>query len=145
MPEAERSFLLPFATLPGAIAARNQILRGQLQPAAIDLLNPAAPATLGNSTWLLALRAGGNAAAMNRYEREFAGLAEGHAFEDDRQVTLWQHIENFTPGVPLPARGWRRRARFVYAERLRNGDAVVPRPGNRARRQRGLLWLFRTR
>jgi hypothetical protein len=34
---------------------------------------------------------------MDRYEREFACLADGHAFEEDRQVTLWQHIENFTP------------------------------------------------
>jgi len=64
MPEVERSFLLPFAALPDAIAARSKILRGQLQPSAIDLLNPAAAATLGNSTWLLALRAGGNAASI---------------------------------------------------------------------------------
>jgi glycolate oxidase FAD binding subunit len=97
MPELERSFLLPFATLPEAIAAGNRILRGQLQPAAVDLLNPAAAATLGNSTWLLALRAGGNAAAIDRYEREFAALADGVALEEDRQSELWQHVENFTP------------------------------------------------
>jgi glycolate oxidase FAD binding subunit len=97
MPEVERSFLLPFASLPDAIACRNRILKGSLQPSAIDLLNPAAGATLGNSAWLLALRAGGNAAAIDRYEREFAALADGLAFEDDRQVTLWHHIANFTP------------------------------------------------
>jgi glycolate oxidase FAD binding subunit len=97
MPQVERSFLLPFPSLTAAIAARNQILRSQLQPSAIDLLNPGAAATLGNSTWLLALRAGGNAAAVDRYEREFAPLTEGHAFENDRQETLWRHIENFTP------------------------------------------------
>ncbi len=72
-------------------------MRGQLQPAAIDLLNPAAAGTLGNSAWLLAVRAAGNAAAVDRYEREFAGLADGLAFEEDRQATLWQYIENFTP------------------------------------------------
>ena len=97
LPEIERSFLLPFDSLPEAIAARNLILRSQLQPAAIDLLNPAAAATIGKSTWLLALRAGGNAAAVDRYEREFALLADGLAFEDDRQETLWRYIENFTP------------------------------------------------
>src|ERR1700704_2801618 len=96
MPEVERSFLLPFDSLPAAIAVRNQILRGQLQPAAIDLLNPAAAATLGKSTWLLALRAGGNAAAVDRYEREFACFADGLAFELERQDTLWRYIENFT-------------------------------------------------
>jgi glycolate oxidase FAD binding subunit len=97
MPQLERSFLLPFATLHDAVAARNRILRGALQPAAIDLLNPAAARTLGNAAWLLALRAAGNAAAVDRYEREFAAIGDGLAFEADRQVILWQHIENFTP------------------------------------------------
>jgi glycolate oxidase FAD binding subunit len=97
MPEVERSFLLPFDSLAAAIAARNVILKGQLQPSAIDLLNPAAARTLGKSTWLLALRAGGNAAAVARYEREFANFTDALAFEDDRQRTLWKHVENFTP------------------------------------------------
>jgi len=97
MPEVERSFLLPFDSLAAAIAARKAILNGQLQPAAIDLLNPAAARTLGNSSWLLALRAGGNAAAVQRYEREFANFTDGLAFEDERQQTLWRHVEDFTP------------------------------------------------
>ena len=96
MPHVERSFLLPFDSLARAVAARNRILRGHLQPAAIDLLNPAAAATLGRSTWILALRAGGNAAAVDRYERECALLADGLAFESDPQQTLWRYIENFT-------------------------------------------------
>ena len=97
MPEVERSFLLPFDSLAAAIAARNVILKGQLQPSAIDLLNPAAARTLGKSTWLLALRAGGNAAAVERYEHEFANFTDALAFENDRQQTLWHHVENFTP------------------------------------------------
>jgi glycolate oxidase FAD binding subunit len=97
MPEVERSFLLPFDSLAAAIAARNAILKGQLQPAAIDLLNPAAAQTLGHSTWLLALRAGGNQAAVQRYEGEFAHFAGAQAFEDKDQQTLWRHVENSTP------------------------------------------------
>ena len=73
-PELERSFLLPFEKLALAVAARNRILNGALQPAAIDLLNPAAAPASGNNTWLLAVRAGGNAAAVDRYERELAPL-----------------------------------------------------------------------
>ena len=96
VPEVERSFLLPFPSLGEAIAARNKILTSVLQPAAIDLLNPAAGATLGNSAWLLAIRVGGNRAAVDRYERDFAGITEGVAFEDTRQQTLWHHIEDFT-------------------------------------------------
>ena len=98
LPELERSFLIAFDGLGPAIAARNRILQGQLQPAAIDLLNPAAGASLGNSkSWLLAIRAGGNAASVERYEREFADLGDGLAFEGARQQTLWGHIADFTP------------------------------------------------
>jgi len=97
LPEVERSFLLSFDSAPAAMAARNRILKGQLQPAAIDVLNPAAGLTVGNRAWLLALRAGGNPAAVQRYEREFAELGDGVAYDNDRQDTLWAHIENFTP------------------------------------------------
>ena len=97
MPEVERSFLLPFDSLAAAMAARNVILKGPLQPAAIDLFNPAAARTLGGAAWLLALRAGGNEVAVQRYEREFAHFTDALAFEDERQQTLWRHVENFTP------------------------------------------------
>jgi glycolate oxidase FAD binding subunit len=97
VPEVERSFLLPFESIAAAMAVRNRILQSPLQPAAIDLLNPAAGATVGNRAWLLALRSGGNRGAADRYEHEFAELADGVAYEDHRQQTLWAHIENFTP------------------------------------------------
>lgn len=96
-PEIERGFLLSFDSAAKAIAARNRVLQSALQPAAIDLLNPAAGSTLGNESWLLAIRAGGNAAAVDRYERELAGLADAVAFEGARHETLWGHIGEFTP------------------------------------------------
>jgi glycolate oxidase FAD binding subunit len=98
MPEVERSFLLPFASLEAAGEARSGILKSQLQPAAIDLLSPAAGATVGNNSWLLAIRVGGNHAAVDRYEHEFARYDGSVALDNDRQQTLWRHIENFTPG-----------------------------------------------
>lgn len=98
MPEVERSFLLPFASLEAANEARSGILKSQLQPAAIDLLTPSAGATVGNNTWLLAIRVGGNQAAVDRYEHEFARYDGSVALDDERQQTLWRHIENFTPG-----------------------------------------------
>jgi glycolate oxidase FAD binding subunit len=96
-PEVERSFLLPFDSLPGAVAARNQILASALQPAALDLLNPAAGATIGIRKWLLAVRAGGNAASINRYERGLAHIAGRLAVESYCPETLWGDVENFTP------------------------------------------------
>ncbi len=97
-PAVERSFVLPFQTASEAIAARNQVLAGALQPAAIDLLNPPAGASLGNRRWLLAIRAAGNAAVVARFERELAPLAkEASAFEERLQDELWRLIGEFTP------------------------------------------------
>jgi glycolate oxidase FAD binding subunit len=96
-PEVERSFLLPFETLAKAIAARNHILNGALQPAALDLLHPAAGASVGKPLWLLAIRAGGNAASVDRCEHELAPLAAGVALENAQHESLWTHIREFTP------------------------------------------------
>jgi glycolate oxidase FAD binding subunit len=97
-PVTERSFVLAFKTVTQAITARNQILASPLQPAAIDLLNPAAGVTLGNRTWLLALRAAGNRAVVSRIERELAAFsADATAFEDRLQDELWRMIGEFTP------------------------------------------------
>jgi len=97
MPEMERTFLLPFETPAAAIAARNRVLAGVLQPSAVDLWNPAAAATIGRRAWILAVRAGGNRAVVDRYERELAALADGAAFNGEQHQTLWQHIADFTP------------------------------------------------
>ncbi|MGP8243113.1 MAG: FAD-binding oxidoreductase [Bryobacteraceae bacterium] len=97
MPELERSFLLSFDTLASGIEARNRLLGSQLQPAAIDLLNPAAAASLDRASWLLAVRAGGNSAAIDRYAREISQLGEATALDNSGQETLWRRIEEYTP------------------------------------------------
>jgi len=97
-PEVERSFLISFDSLAVAMAARDRILAGALQPAAIDLLNPRAGATLGNPAWLLAIRAGGNQDAVDRYERELSPLGAALAFEGGEHDALWRRIEDFTGG-----------------------------------------------
>src|SRR5262249_15738702 len=81
MPEGERRFLVPFRNVAAAMEARDRIIKGQLQPAAIDLLNPPIGATVGNTAWVLAIRVAGNAAAVDRYEREFAGFADSVAID----------------------------------------------------------------
>jgi glycolate oxidase FAD binding subunit len=96
-PEVERSFLLAFPSVAEAIAARDILLGSALQPAAVDLLNPLAGASLGSDSWLLAVRAGGTAAAAQRYEGELARLADWMPFEGPRQDDLWNRLENFTP------------------------------------------------
>jgi len=96
-PEVERSFVVPFDSAAAVLAARDQVLRGQLQPAAMDVLSPGAAGGIGLHQWALALRVGGNAAAVQRYEREFAQFGGTRAFENDNQRALWRHVEDFTP------------------------------------------------
>jgi glycolate oxidase FAD binding subunit len=97
VPELERTFVLPFATAAEAVAAKRALLVSALQPSAVELLNPAAGASVGNAAWLLAVRAGGNAATVDRYERELAKGGQTVAFEGEGQDRLWRHIEEFTP------------------------------------------------
>src|SRR5689334_3240290 len=92
MPEAERSFVAPFDSAEASFAARDSVLKSQLQPAAIDVLNPQAAAGIGLRQWALAVRAGGNQAAVNRYEREFAQFGGTRAFEGETQRALWRHV-----------------------------------------------------
>jgi glycolate oxidase FAD binding subunit len=73
-PQIERLFLLSFDSLDAAIAARDKILNSVLQPSAVDLLNRLAARMLGWHGCVLAVRAGGNAAAIDRYERELSQL-----------------------------------------------------------------------
>src|SRR5207245_7438374 len=66
MAAAEATFLFLSETLDEALAARNRILKGQVQPAALDLLNESAAAQLGYKGFVLAVRVGGNAAVIER-------------------------------------------------------------------------------
>ena len=97
MPELERSFVLRFDSGAAALEARDRVLAGGLQPAAIDLLNPGAAEWAGIEAWVLAIRAGGNRAAMDRYQKELAGVARAEILERGEQENFWHTVENFTP------------------------------------------------
>ncbi len=95
IPRSWRTFLRSFEAPALAIAERNRILTSVLQPAALDLLNPAAAERLGEKGYLLALEAGGSETVLARYRRELAGwreLSEGEAHG------FWGGVREFTPG-----------------------------------------------
>ncbi|MDQ2899424.1 MAG: FAD-binding oxidoreductase [Acidobacteriota bacterium] len=94
MPVVERTFLLSFDSLNAALTARDSVLRSVLQPAAIDLLNPQAS---GSSAFVLALQMGGNAATVDRCERELSRLGEMRALAEGEEGDFWRRIRNFTP------------------------------------------------
>jgi len=94
IPEIERTVLVSFADSQAAFAARNRLLASVLRPAAIDLFNPRAA---GGPAWVLAVRAGGNQAAIDRYEHELASLGDAVALEGGPHEEYWRRVEEFTP------------------------------------------------
>jgi glycolate oxidase FAD binding subunit len=103
-PPLEKTFLLAYDSLEGAIQGRDAVLRSVLQPAALDLVNPAAIPRVGNGLprqWLLLAEAAGIEAVMARYDRELKTVArdtqsaEFAALEADQARRLWQGIRDF--------------------------------------------------
>ena len=75
-PEYTKTFAREFPKLEDAIASRDGMMQGVLQPWAIDLLNPAAATALGFKGWTLLLQAGGSATVIARYKQSLAGFGE---------------------------------------------------------------------
>lgn len=94
LPPHTRTFRFGFPNLREAVAHRDSILGGVLQPAAIDLLNEPAAARLGYEGCLLLVQAGGNPAVIERYGRELPGA---QPVEGDEEAALWRRVRDFTP------------------------------------------------
>ena len=83
VPVESRTFVQEFSTAGAAFAERDRILRGALQPAAIDVVN-------WPSGYRLLIGVGGNAKALDRYARELPGAQ----LSSD---SAWDEIREFTP------------------------------------------------
>ncbi len=90
-PAVTRTFVVSHQSLGDAIATRDRIIQGVLQPSALDLVNPPAAERIGLSGYCLLLQAGGSEAVMERYTRELGGA---EIREDDE---IWSRIREFTP------------------------------------------------
>ena len=93
-PQHTRTFIVESETVEQAIAARDRLLRGVLQPSAIDLLNPHAAARLGFDNYALLAQAAGNEKVIERWQREMQGAA---ALEGAEERALWDKIREFSP------------------------------------------------
>lgn len=97
MPAANATFVIPFRVLADAMAARDQILKGVLQPAAIDLLNPMAAGQLNHKGYILALEAGGSKAVVERSTRELvAAFPRTMLLERVEGARFWEQVQNYT-------------------------------------------------
>jgi glycolate oxidase FAD binding subunit len=94
LPKETRSFLFTFRDLETAIEKRSSILRSALQPFAIDLLSPAASARFDRRGHLLAVRAAGDRAVLDRYERELPGA---ETIYGPSEGWFWEQIREFAP------------------------------------------------
>jgi glycolate oxidase FAD binding subunit len=86
-PFGSKTFWFEYGSAREALSRRDEILRGVLQPVAVDLLNPAAS---GRKKWLLAVGVNGNQAVLDRYTREF-GAAE--SIDGRKEREFWATIE----------------------------------------------------
>lgn len=93
-PRCSRTFVQSFGSAEEACAAATAVLRGVLQPAGVDLLNPPAAARIGLEGFNLLIRAGGSQAVMDRYSREFPGAL---SVEGPEEEALWEKVREFTP------------------------------------------------
>jgi glycolate oxidase FAD binding subunit len=94
MPVQTRSFLVSAGTAAEAVAARNRVLNSVLQPAALDVLNHHAAGRVGLSGYVLAVRAAGSPAVIERYARE---LPEAAVLDGSDESAFWRRIQEFTP------------------------------------------------
>jgi glycolate oxidase FAD binding subunit len=87
MPQETRTFVQEFERVSEAMAARDAVLRSQLQPSSIDLMK-------SNDGYRLMIQAGGSTAVLDRYARD---LAPAQSVDGDRERSLWEEVREFTP------------------------------------------------
>src|SRR5712692_1672641 len=93
MPQLDRLLLLSFDAIEQAIAARDLILKSVLQPAAVDLFNRHAAKIVGWHGCVLAVRAAGNAAVVDRYQKELSAMGSLEIGD----ASIVSCIQEFTP------------------------------------------------
>ncbi len=91
MPHESRTFVMEFSSVGDAIAERDRILNGILQPSAIDLVN------WPGKSWRLLVRAGGSEAVLDRYAREFP---QAKSISGDEEAAI---LNGPRFAVPLPS------------------------------------------
>lgn len=86
-PAGTRTFKQEFVRAAETIAARDKILKSQLQPAAVDIIK-------SPQGYDLLVQAGGSPAVLDRYARELSAF---RVLDEEQEFTLWDNLREFTP------------------------------------------------
>ncbi len=97
IPAVERTMLFAVDTTAAAFDIRDKVIRGVLQPSAVDFLSLRAAAELGYKKALLAVEFGGNRAVIERCRKELSQWGEPVELSEEDAGRFWSRIHNFTP------------------------------------------------
>ncbi len=98
-PEASVTFRFRSPSSETLLGIRNAILKGVLQPVALDWLDPQAAASAGcGAAHVLLVEASGNVAATKRFEDAFKELALREGAEVDMpEAAIWEGVRETVP------------------------------------------------
>jgi glycolate oxidase FAD binding subunit len=96
-PPVSRTVLFSYDDIATAFAARDAAIRGVLNPAAVDILNPILAAPLGLKGFVLAILFAGSEAVIERSQREAALFGTGRILGLEDEQRFWQAIRDITP------------------------------------------------
>jgi glycolate oxidase FAD binding subunit len=101
-PSAASTLLFAFESLKSAMEARDAAIRGVLNPAAVDVLNPILvaqlnPGGMNPKGYVLALSFAGNAAVIERANKEAEAFGAPKALSPEEEGRFWSALRNVTP------------------------------------------------
>jgi glycolate oxidase FAD binding subunit len=97
IPEESAAFVLLFRALDDAMERRDEILKGVLQPASLDLLNPRAADVMGMDGWCLIVQVCGNSSVIARYRKE---LLNPDSLPEESLIELREFTSKFLEVLP---------------------------------------------
>jgi glycolate oxidase FAD binding subunit len=96
-PAAATTILFSFPDVAAAMAVRDVAIRGFLNPAAVDVLNPVLAAQLNLKGYVLAMLFNGNPQMMERVRREAATWGPLRELPHEEELRFWHALDAVTP------------------------------------------------
>lgn len=106
-PAESRTLLFAFDDAKTTFEARDALIRGVLNPAAIDVVNPVLAVQFGLKGFVLAAQFAGNNAVIERSTREAAGVGTSRVLAGEEEQRFWaslrqavpRHLDKFREGL----------------------------------------------